>query len=121
MLRGMAESKKVRAAEWAKRVERWKRSGLSAEEFSAREGLRAARLSWWRWYLSRKEPHRDVAAPSKPQFVPARVVERGDTKPVSSCLEVGDVIAKLQRGWPQSRISELLPDRWLAARAPKAA
>ena len=88
MLRGMAESKKVRAAEWAKRVERWKRSGLSAEEFSAREGLRAARLSWWRWYLSRKEPHRDVAAPSKPQFVPARVVERGDTKPVSSCLEV---------------------------------
>lgn len=32
-----------------------------------------------------------------------------------------DVIAKLQRGWPQSRISELLPDRWLAVRAPKAA
>jgi len=30
-----------------------------------------------------------------------------------------DVIAKLQRGWPKSRISELLPDRWNAARASK--
>jgi transposase len=27
-----------------------------------------------------------------------------------------DVIAKLQRGWPKSRIAELLPDQWNAAR-----
>lgn len=32
-----------------------------------------------------------------------------------------DVIAWLQRGWPKSRIVELLPDRWNAARASKAA
>jgi len=88
MLEGMATTKKVSAGEWATRVERWKRSGLSAEEFSAREGLRAARLSWWRWYLARKEPRRDVAAPSKLQFVPARVIERGETRPASPSVEV---------------------------------
>lgn len=32
-----------------------------------------------------------------------------------------DVIAKLQRGWPKSRIAELLPDRWNAARSAKVA
>jgi len=32
-----------------------------------------------------------------------------------------DVIAKLQRGWPKSRIAELLPNRWNAARSAKVA
>ena len=32
-----------------------------------------------------------------------------------------DVIAKLQRGWSKSRIAELLPDRWSAARPSKVA
>lgn len=88
MLEGMAATSKVRAAEWAKRVERWKRSGLSAEEFSVREGFRAARLSWWKWYLARNEPRRDAAALRKPQFVPARVVERGNTTCTSPSVEV---------------------------------
>jgi transposase len=39
---------------------------------------------------------------------------RSDTDPLAY---VTDVIGKLQRGWPQSRIAELLPERWNAARA----
>ncbi|WP_437535062.1 hypothetical protein WME79_12555 [Sorangium sp. So ce726] len=31
-------------AEWAERVERWGRSGLSAEKFSRREGYKPKRL-----------------------------------------------------------------------------
>src|SRR5690606_14860943 len=33
--------------EWARRVGRWKASGLSASAFAAREGLNAGTLSWW--------------------------------------------------------------------------
>ena len=31
-----------------------------------------------------------------------------------------DILTKLARGWPQSRLAELLPGPWLAARAPQA-
>lgn len=37
---------------WAKRVERWKDSGLTAKEFAAELGVNAHSLSWWKWRLS---------------------------------------------------------------------
>jgi hypothetical protein len=40
---------------WAKRVERWKDSGLSAAQFAAEIGVSAKALSWWKWQLSRGE------------------------------------------------------------------
>lgn len=36
---------------WAKRVERWKDSGLTAAEYAAETGLNAHSLSWWKWKL----------------------------------------------------------------------
>jgi len=39
--------------QWAKRVERWKESGLTAKEFAAELGINARSLSWWRWQLSK--------------------------------------------------------------------
>lgn len=36
---------------WAKRVERWKDSGLTAGEYAAETGIKAHSLSWWRWRL----------------------------------------------------------------------
>lgn len=41
---------------WAKRVERWKDSGLTAKEFAAEAGLNPRSLSWWRWRLAGGEP-----------------------------------------------------------------
>jgi hypothetical protein len=38
-------------SEWAGRVERWQRSGLSADEFAEDEGVPSKRLVWWRWKL----------------------------------------------------------------------
>jgi transposase len=37
--------------EWAKRVERWKDSGLSAKEYAAEIGVKATTLSYWSWKL----------------------------------------------------------------------
>lgn len=40
---------------WAKRVERWRDSGLSAKEFAAKTGLNARSLVWWRWEFSKSD------------------------------------------------------------------
>lgn len=41
---------------WAKRVERWMDSGLTAKEFAAESGLNAHTLSYWKWRLRAKRP-----------------------------------------------------------------
>lgn len=43
-----------RRDEWAKRVERWKDSGLTLQEFATETGLNAHTLKNWRWKLSRR-------------------------------------------------------------------
>ncbi len=37
---------------WAKRVERWRESGLTANEFAAETGVNAKTLAYWRWQLA---------------------------------------------------------------------
>ena len=37
---------------WAKRVERWGDSGLTAKEYAAELGIKAHSLTWWKWRLS---------------------------------------------------------------------
>lgn len=41
--------------EWAKRVARWKASGLTAKEFAAKTGVNPSTLAYWRWRLSSAE------------------------------------------------------------------
>lgn len=43
-------------ATWAKRLERWKDSGLSAKEFAAEIGVTPKALAWWKWRLGSKGP-----------------------------------------------------------------
>ncbi len=59
---------------WAKRVERWRDSGLTAAEYAAEIGVKSHTLSWWKWRLSsggakrvvaRRRPRRTPNAPMK--------------------------------------------------------
>lgn len=66
-------------AEWAKRVERWKDSGLTAKEYAAETGLNASTLSYWKWRLgseagadarpsgTRSRPQRRSSSSRKPR------------------------------------------------------
>ncbi|WP_438009474.1 IS66 family insertion sequence element accessory protein TnpA [Sorangium sp. So ce321] len=68
--------------EWAERVERWERSGLSAESFARREGYKHKQLYWWRWKL-RADGASQLSPPSStepPRFLPVHVV--ADVSPV---------------------------------------
>lgn len=48
---------------WARRVERWQRSRLTAERFAAHEGVNPRTLTFWKWKLSR--PDRDAPGAAK--------------------------------------------------------
>jgi transposase-like protein len=71
---------RVAREEWARRVERWRDSGLSCAEFAAELGINPRTLTYWR-YILRKEargekrtwPRRKLAggAASKTHRVPA--------------------------------------------------
>jgi hypothetical protein len=50
---------------WAKRVERWTDSGLTAKEFAAEVGVNPHSLKWWKWRLS--------SAPARPSTERAAV------------------------------------------------
>ena len=55
---------KTTREEWAKRVERWKDSGLSAKEFASETGINARSLPWWRWQLGQKAKAPTLARPT---------------------------------------------------------
>ena len=45
-----------RSEAWGKRIERWRRSGLTAAQFGAREGVNPHTLAFWKWkYPGRPE------------------------------------------------------------------
>ncbi len=41
-------------AEWAKRVERWRESGLSAAQFAGEIGINPRTLTYWKWVLGKE-------------------------------------------------------------------
>ena len=70
-----------KAAEWFALVARWKRSGKTAEEFGAEEGVEGRSLHWWSWAVRKREAAQSAAVTSEesmPAFLPVRVVERAD-------------------------------------------
>ena len=41
--------------EWRKRIERWRESGLTAEQYAAELGINAGTLKFWKYKLGRPE------------------------------------------------------------------
>lgn len=82
--------------EWAKRVERWKDSGLSAKEYAAELGVKPTTLSYWSWKL------RSETAP---------VGARGQGRPTRRGARGGSVVAGsaatrfVELGTPQSVVA----------------
>lgn len=75
---------------WARRVRRWKKSGLTAKDFAAREGVNAKTLSYWRWKLG-AQPSLEPRRSQPPKTTRARFVEvvpDAAARPVSAASEV---------------------------------
>ena len=72
---------------WEQRVKRWRKSGLSADEFAAREGIKSRQLVWWRWKLGASPSA--AMAPAPLRFLPVQVVDApADTGGSAVALEI---------------------------------
>lgn len=65
---------------WAKRVERWKDSGLTAREFAAELGINAGALSHWKYQLG-KEAKAESARAAAPARSRPRAQKKSNTRP----------------------------------------
>lgn len=63
---------RVTREEWAKRIERWRDSGLSAAEFAAELGINARTLVYWKYILGKE-------ARGERRVWPSRKARRGRT------------------------------------------
>ena len=54
---------RTRREEWAERVGRWRRSGLTAKEFARSVGINSGTLTYWACRLGRERRGRDAASP----------------------------------------------------------
>jgi hypothetical protein len=52
-------------AEWQKRIERWRDSGLSADQFAAEFGINVGTLRYWKYHLG-KEARGESGTAKKP-------------------------------------------------------
>ena len=93
MLLAMArESREV----WAKRVERWRDSGLTAKEFAAETGIQPGRLAYWKWRLSPKVAEREcpAALPTATSFVEVVAPAAMTPAPVSEPAEPLEIVLR---------------------------
>jgi hypothetical protein len=79
-------------ATWAKRVERWRTSGLSAGEFAAEIGVNARTLTYWKWKLGRSEPPAESSRRAEFVEVVAPGREAAVCEQIEVALESGVVI-----------------------------
>lgn len=77
---------RVGREEWAKRVERWRDSGLTTAEFAAEVGINARTLTYWAWTLKREATGEKRVWPAKkkrPKATPAAASARAPFVEVS--------------------------------------
>lgn len=74
--------------EWAKRVERWCESGLTAAEFAAELGINARTLTYWKWVLGRE-------ARGEKRAWPARKARRRKTKKAVTASQTAPAFVEL--------------------------
>ena len=69
---------------WAKRVARWRDSGLSAKDFAGEIGVNAHTLTYWAWKLNPAHGARPSGRVRRTEATPAKWLEiverRGDRK-----------------------------------------
>jgi hypothetical protein len=101
--------------EWAKRVERWKDSGLTSREYAAEVGVNVNTLQHWGWKL-KTEAARPSSAPQKRPRAKTRVrkrvtfVELAAESPSASPFElvVGKVVVRIPASFDAEALDRLL-------------
>jgi len=87
----------TRAPEWAARLEAWRASGKSANEFCAEHGYSAKNLVWWSSHLRRKS----APTAKRHRVMLARVVRKRPVvraPPTAVTVQIGDARIEVRAG-----------------------
>lgn len=93
---------------WAKRVERWKDSGLTAKEFATELGINAGSLQQWAYQLKKgdvRAKRETTRREPTPQFVE---VTSAAAAPRSFDVQVGRFSVAVPSGFDESSLMRLL-------------
>ena len=97
--------------EWAKRVERWRDSGLTAKEFAAETGVNASTLAYWSWRLRASRSKRPTSrpSPSRSRFVELTPSSVSTTSPVMLELVLGEgVRIRIPSGFDEETLARVV-------------
>jgi hypothetical protein len=103
--------KRTTRSEWLERVQAWKASGLSAQEFARGKGFTSKVLRWWRWKLGSEagavstKPVRVAKATSPIEFIELVTPTRD---PSGLLIRVGRVNVEVDRGFDLDTLARLL-------------
>jgi hypothetical protein len=101
---------KTSAAEWAERVQAWRASGLTSNEFCRGRSFSARALLWWSSQLRRKRG--SASSVGEPRVVLARVVREGGAPALTARaaikLEVGGARVEVPPGTDRATLSMVL-------------
>ena len=96
--------------EWAKRVERWRDSGLTCAEFAAELGINPRTLTYWKWILGKaargeKRAWPKRRAPSSPAEQASKEIAAGAPELIEIQVVPSDTRIELElRGGRRVRI-----------------
>lgn len=109
-------------AEWAKRVERWRDSGLTVKQFAAETGLKASTLTYWKWKLRSSASDADFITSGEhhtvnhddrtlksvaPKFVEMESVRTAAPAPVEIVID-GRLTLRVPIGFDEETLSRVL-------------
>lgn len=110
-------------AVWAKRVERWKDSGLTAKEFAAETNVSPQSLSFWRWKLKREgsgsastsvSRRRRTPAPAEPsassfvRLVPSTSIKPAKPAEMLELVLASGVIVRVPPRFDEATLARLM-------------
>lgn len=106
---------KASRAEWAKRVERWQDSGLTAKEFAAELAVSPGSLNFWKWKLRREHSIQDGAvanamkpvAKVEPKFLQL-VPTRGEAAAPLEVVIRSDIVVRVSAGFDEQTLTRVL-------------
>lgn len=116
MLRSGVMAGKSTRQEWAKRVERWQDSGLTAAEFAAEAGINPRTLTYWKWKLGKERGgrgRRKRSAEPKVEFVEVASLAGAVPAPIELVVD-GRYVVRVSSGADVellSRVLEVLEQR----------
>jgi hypothetical protein len=102
------------AAEWARLVRAWKRSGLTATEFAASVAVAPRMLKWWTWHHARRATA-SLAPTDQVQLVQVDVERPGsEAAPAWELVTDRGLTLRMHRSLPPAEVATVV-DAFVAA------